>query len=92
VRFNVMSYLLHWWRRSYRAVRAVFHGKCRASDVEYLWEALCRESRSLDQARQAFLLHVRRDPAWTDHYSEKELQAYVNYLRPPETYTELSQW
>jgi hypothetical protein len=52
----------------------------KARQVDILWPACKSHTPDLDHAKAAFFFHVVHDPAWTDHYTERELFDYVDKL------------
>jgi hypothetical protein len=48
--------------------------------MRILWPVCVQHAEDLDHAKAAFYLHVSNDPAWTDHYSEQELIAFIDSL------------
>ena len=59
----------------------LWHATNRKTDMLTLWPACKDHAESLDHAKAAFYFHASNDPAWTNHYTEEELIAYVDELR-----------
>jgi hypothetical protein len=57
----MMFWIVRWWRKWQRNV-----------DLEILWPVCKTKARNLEDAREAFLLHAKLDPAWQD-MSEQEV-------------------
>jgi hypothetical protein len=60
---------MKWWDRYLRHL-----------DQKLLWPTCKEMARDLDQARAAFTLHTKLDPAWRE-VTEEERTAIVNKLR-----------
>jgi len=59
----------------------ILHRTNRRTDMDILWPACKEHANDLDSAKAAFYFHITNDPAWTDHYSDEELVAFVGDLR-----------
>jgi hypothetical protein len=59
------------------SLRSWWHRKQRSTDLEILWPACRDQAPNIEQARAAFYFHTVNDRAWTEHYNEEELHAYV---------------
>lgn len=58
----------------------LFHRINRNSDMRILWPVCKEHAENLDHAKAAFCFHVMNDSAWTDHYSEAEIVAFIDEL------------
>jgi hypothetical protein len=47
------NFLVRWW-----------HQRLRRMDIEFLWAQLLRESRSRENAKSAFRMHMNLDPLY----------------------------
>jgi hypothetical protein len=57
--------------------RDLWHAITRFSDMTLLWPNCARHG---EPGRQAFLWHIRNEPAWTDHYGDAALIDFVDQL------------
>jgi hypothetical protein len=64
-----------------RILMSLWHALNRRTDLSTLWPVCKQHAKSLDHAKAAFYLHASNDAAWTDHYSEQELIAYVDAMQ-----------
>lgn len=64
-----MRWLRDWWWARQRKI-----------DIAILWPCCKEVAFDVTQARQAFMQHALRDPAWIEHYGYNGLEHAVEEL------------